>query len=94
MRCASAGSPLLRHDTTSGLRRKSQQVLIRYAAYRYQKFGMGNGEVVAVSQSPYVVQELPTHVAATMQAVAQGSDPVYRVTVKSKAKPCVVSPMI
>ena len=55
---------------------------------------MGNGEVVAVSQSPYVVQELPTHVAATMQAVAQGSDPVYRVTVKSKAKPCVVSPMI
>ena len=47
---------------------------------------MGNGEVTEVSQSPYVVQELPTHVAATMQALAQGGDPVYRVTVKIKSQ--------
>ena len=39
-----------------------------------------------MSQSPYVVQELPTHVAATMQALAQGGDPVYRVTVNIKSQ--------
>jgi len=32
------------------------------------------------------VQELPTHVAATTQAVAQGGDPVYRVTVRIKSQ--------
>ena len=70
----------------AGFVEKGQTVLIRYAAYPYQKFGMGNGEVTEVSQSPYVVQELPTHVAATMQALAQGGDPVYRVTVKIKSQ--------
>ena len=39
-----------------------------------------------MSQSPYVVQELPTHVAATMQALALGGDPVYRVTVRIKSQ--------
>ena len=68
----------------AGFVEKGQSVLIRFAAYPYQKFGMGNGEVTEVSQSPYVVQELPTHVAATMQALALGGDPVYRVTVKIK----------
>ena len=70
----------------AGFVEKGQPVLIRYAAYPYQKFGMGNGEVTEVSQSPYVVQELPTHVAATMQALAQGGDPVYRVTVRIKSQ--------
>jgi len=70
----------------AGFVEKGQPVLIRYAAYPYQKFGMGNGEVTEVSQSPYVVQELPTHVAATTQAVAQGGDPVYRVTVRIKSQ--------
>ena len=36
------------------------------------------------SAGPYAVQELPTHVAATMQSLAQAGDPVYRVTVKLK----------
>lgn len=63
---------------------KGQTVLIRYAAYPYQKFGMGEGEVTEVSKSPYAVQELPTHVAATMQTLAQAGDPVYRVTVRLK----------
>ena len=70
----------------AGFVEKGQSVLIRYAAYPYQKFGMGNGEVTEVSQSPYVVQELPTHVAATMQTIAQGGDPVYRVTVRIKSQ--------
>ena len=45
---------------------------------------MGEGEVVEVSKSPYAVQELPTHVAATLQSLAQAGDPVYRVTVRLK----------
>ena len=68
----------------AGFVEKGQTVLIRYAAYPYQKFGMGEGEVTEVSKSPYAVQELPTHVAATMQALAQAGDPVYRVTVRLK----------
>ena len=59
-------------------------MLLRYAAYPYQKFGMGNGEVTEVSRSPYVVQELPTHIAATLGGLSQGGDPVYRVTVRIK----------
>lgn len=68
----------------AGFVEKGQTVLLRYAAYPYQKFGMGNGEVIEVSRSPYVVQELPTHVAATLSALTQGGDPVYRVTVRIK----------
>ena len=59
-------------------------MLLRYAAYPYQKFGMGNGEVTEISRSPYVVQELPTHIAATLSTIAQAGDPVYRVTVRIK----------
>ncbi len=66
----------------AGFVEKGQSVLLRYAAYPYQKFGMGNGEVTEVSRSPYVVQELPTHIAATLGALSQAGDPVYRVTVR------------
>jgi membrane fusion protein len=68
----------------AGFVETGQAVLIRYAAYPYQKFGMGEGVVTAVSRSPYAVQELPTHVAATLGAIAQGGDAVYRVTVQLK----------
>lgn len=68
----------------AGFVEKGQRVMIRYAAYPYQKFGLGLGQVTEVSKSPYAVQELPTHVAATLQSVAQAGDPVYRVTVLIK----------
>ncbi len=68
----------------AGFVEKGQTVRLRYAAYPYQKFGMGKGEVTEVSRSPYVVQELPTHIAATLGALSQGGDPVYRVTVRIK----------
>jgi membrane fusion protein len=59
-----------------------QRVRLRYAAYPYQKFGMGEGEVAEVSRSPYAVQELPTHLAAMLQHLGQSGDAVYRVTVR------------
>jgi membrane fusion protein len=69
----------------AGFVEAGQAVRIRYPAYPYQKFGMGEGVVTDVSRSPYAVQELPTHVAATLGGIAQTGDAVYRVTVKLKA---------
>ena len=37
-----------------------------------------------IDYRPCAVQELPKHVAATLGALAQGGDAVYRVTVKLK----------
>ncbi len=66
----------------AGFVQRGQRVRLRYAAYPYQKFGMGEGEVAEVSRSPYAVQELPTHLAAMLQPIAQSGDAVYRVTVR------------
>lgn len=68
----------------AGFVKPGQRVLLRYAAYPYQKFGMGEGEVAEISRSPYAVQELPTHLAAMLGHVAQSGDAVYRVTVRIK----------
>lgn len=68
----------------AGFVQVGQRVRLRYAAYPYQKFGMGEGIVAEVSRSPYVVQELPTHLAALLQPIAQTGDAVYRVTVRIK----------
>jgi membrane fusion protein len=68
----------------AGFVQPGQRVRLRYAAYPYQKFGMGEGEVAEVSRSPYAVQELPTHIAAMLGALAQSGDAVYRVTVRIK----------
>ena len=45
----------------AGFVEKGQTVLLRYAAYPHQKFGMRNGEVTEISRSPYVVQEFCPH---------------------------------
>jgi membrane fusion protein len=59
-----------------------QRVRIRYAAYPYQKFGMAEGEVIEVSQSPYAVAELPLPVAALLAPLAQVGEAVYRIRVR------------
>jgi membrane fusion protein len=59
-----------------------QRVRLRYAAYPYQKFGMGEGVVGAIEKSPYAPQELPAHVAAILGAgVFAAGEPVYRIAV-------------
>lgn len=64
-----------------------QRVRLRYAAYPYQKFGMGEGIVKAIEKSPYAPQELPTRVIATLGPGAlQGAEPVYRVVVELDAQ--------
>ena len=60
---------------------------LRYAAYPYQKFGMGEGVVDAIEKSPYAPQELPTQVVATLGPGAlQGGESVYRIVVALDAQ--------
>lgn len=67
----------------AGFVERGQRVHLRYAAYPYQKFGMGEGVVEAIEKSPYAPQELPIQVIATLGAGAlQGAQPVYRIVVK------------
>jgi membrane fusion protein len=65
----------------AGFIESGQPVLMRYAAYPYQKFGMARGRVVDVAKSPYAAQELPAHIASAIQGRATPSELFYRVTV-------------
>ena len=67
----------------AGFVEPGQRVRLRYAAYPYQKFGMGEGVVASIEKSPYALQELPSQVAATLGVSAlQGVEPVYRIVVR------------
>jgi membrane fusion protein len=71
----------------AGFIARGQRVRLRYAAYPYQKFGMGEGVVDAIEQSPYAPQELPAHVVATLgPAALQGAEPVFRIVVRIDAQ--------
>ena len=66
----------------AGFVEPGQAVRLRYAAYPYQKFGMGQGTVRTIERSPYAPHELPAHVLASLgPAAAQGGEPVYRIAV-------------
>ncbi|MCY1392059.1 Colicin V secretion protein CvaA [compost metagenome] len=58
-----------------------QPVLMRYAAYPYQKFGMGRGKVIGLTKSPYAASELPLHVVGAIGVTAVSTDLYYRVMV-------------
>ncbi|MNF65618.1 Colicin V secretion protein CvaA [compost metagenome] len=58
-----------------------QPVLMRYAAYPYQKFGMGRGKVIGLTKSPYAASELPLHVIGAIGVTAVSTDLYYRVMV-------------
>lgn len=67
----------------AGFIEPGQLVQLRYAAYPYQKFGMGQGRVINVADSPYSIHELQPHIASTLQGtgtLATG-EVYYRVTV-------------
>ncbi|MCV2436902.1 HlyD family secretion protein [Paucibacter sp. DJ2R-2] len=66
---------------TTGFVQKGQTVWLRYAAYPFQKFGMAQGKVVAISESPIAPQDLPAGQAQALLAAAQSNEPLYRITV-------------
>jgi membrane fusion protein len=74
---------------TAGFVAVGQTVLIRYQAYPYQKFGLYEGRVVAVSGTPFAPAELPANLASTILGNAQQAVPgsnsgeaLYRIKVR------------
>jgi membrane fusion protein len=66
-----------------------QQVLIRYQAYPYQKFGLQQGTVIDVSKTPFAPNELPASLASTILSNAQqniqgfnSNEALYRIKVR------------
>ncbi|WP_440030060.1 HlyD family secretion protein [Chromobacterium amazonense] len=75
-----AGSPLEAElyapSRSAGFLKPGMQVLIRYQAYPYQKFGQFHGRVREVSRSALPSNEL------NLSGANQGNEPLYRVKVK------------
>ncbi|MFG6417306.1 biotin/lipoyl-binding protein [Roseateles sp. DC23W] len=67
---------------TAGFIQPGQSVWLRYAAFPYQKFGMAEGKVIALSRSPIASQDLPNGQAQALLAAAQANEPMYRITVR------------
>lgn len=64
-----------------GFVRPQQQVLLRYQAFPYQKFGHQNGEVLQVTRTPLSSAELAALALPTALSQGNGSEPLYRITV-------------
>ena len=80
-----ADSTLVAHlyapSRAAGFVQAGQTVWLRYAAFPYQKFGMHEGKVVAVSRTPVNPQDLPAGQAQALLQAAQSQEPMYRVSV-------------
>ena len=68
-----------------GFIRPGQKVLLRYAAYPYQKFGMASGKIKHITQSPYALQELHPQIASIMNVNEHG-DLYYQVDIALDAQ--------
>ena len=79
---ASLDAHLFASTRQVGFVEEGQRVRLRYAAFPYQKFGMGDGVVASIEKSPYAPQELPSQVVATLGTTARGAEPVYRIVVR------------
>jgi membrane fusion protein len=63
-----------------GFLKSGQQVLLRYSAYPYQKFGHYAGVVRSISRTALSPAELPAQLAG-LTSLFGPSEPVYRITV-------------
>lgn len=79
-----ASSPLDAHlyapSHTVGFVREGQQVLVRFAAFPYQKFGVHHGTVSAISGSAFAPNELPPSLQALFGQQLK-PEALYRITV-------------
>ena len=71
---------------TAGFVQVGQTVMMRYAPYPYQKFGLHSGVVVAVGATPINPQDLPQGNAQAILQGAQSNEPLSRITVKPHAQ--------
>ncbi|MFO1251726.1 MAG: HlyD family efflux transporter periplasmic adaptor subunit [Inhella sp.] len=58
-----------------------QSVSLRHAAFPYQKFGLHEGKVVAVSKAPISSQDLPLGYAQALIAAVKSQEPLFRISV-------------
>ena len=79
------GADLVAHlyapSRTVGFVEAGQSVWMRYSAFPYQKFGVHEGRVTAVSRSPVNPQDLPAGRVQALMTSAQSQEPLYRITV-------------
>jgi membrane fusion protein len=66
----------------AGFVQPGQAVWLRYSAFPYQKFGMHEGRVIAVSRSPISPQDFPIGQSQALLVGSQSNEPTYRITVK------------
>lgn len=67
---------------TAGFVRPGQTVYLRYAAYPYQKFGLYEGRIIAVSATPFAPNELPPNLAQQLISQAGSNEALYRINVQ------------
>lgn len=67
---------------TAGFVRPGQVVYLRYAAYPYQKFGLYEGNITAVSSTPFAPNELPPNLAQQLISQAGSNEALYRINVQ------------
>lgn len=65
---------------TVGFVKEGQQVLVRYAAFPYQKFGLYQGKLSTVSQSAFAPSDLPPSLQSLFGRQST-SESLYQVTV-------------
>lgn len=79
-----SSTPLEAHlyapSRTMGFVSKDQQVLVRYAAFPYQKFGVHYGQVSGISGSAFAQNELPSSLQ-TLFARQPAPETLYRITI-------------
>lgn len=71
---------------TTGFVQAGQTVLLRYAAFPYQKFGFGQGQVASISRTPINPNDLPAGQAQALMSAAQSNEPLYRINVRLQAQ--------
>jgi len=69
-----------------GFVQPGQQVWLRFAAFPYQKFGMGEGRIVRASRTPILPQDLPPGQSQALLGAVQSHEPLYRVDVELNAQ--------
>lgn len=66
---------------TAGFVEQGQGAWLRLHAFPYQKFGLVRGQVLRVSRTPLLPQDLPPGLAPVLFGAAQSQEPLYRITV-------------
>ena len=64
-----------------GFLKPGQRVLLRVQPFAYQKFGLQEGKITAVSRAPASAAELPQP-ASALATMVSPNEPLYRVTVE------------